>query len=100
MLPLPSSTFRNLITAPFNPLLALLTADLGLLTALRRQAAVPLYIQRPLVVDTSLPRRRAYMRDAIRVREYELDLFKRLACRLWEHEEDVEEHADAEDAEY
>lgn len=100
MLPLPSSALLNLITAPLNPLLALLTADLGLLTALRRQAAVPLHIQRPLAVDTSLPRRRAYTRDTIRVREYELNLFECLACRLWEHEEDVEEHADAEDAEY
>lgn len=52
-------------------------------------------------VNMSLPRRRSKVLEATwgRVIEDLLDLFKRLLRRLWEQEEDVDEHGDTEDAE-
>ena len=52
-------------------------------------------------INMCLPRRRPNILDRARraVEEYSLHFLERLPCRLGEEEEDVDEHADAEDAE-
>ena len=80
---------------------------LPLRTAILRHAAdarrhlLALLLQRdPARGDVRAPRRRPNKFDPARVLEDIDDLLERLAGRLGEHEEGVDEHADAEDAEH
>ncbi len=69
--------------------------SLGLL----RGAAMSLHVQDPLMIDPGLPSGCANPLDAMWIKEDGFDLLEGLGGGLGEHEEDVDEHGDEEDAE-
>lgn len=56
-------------------------------------------LAREVVLDSCLPRSRANVRQTVGVFEHLRNVFERLASRLREQEDNVDEHAQVEDAE-